>query len=406
MEVQEKKADDRETSLLDLFIVMAKRKKLLLTVTLAVTLLMAVLTFYMDSVYQGTARILIPQNNTSASAMIGQALGISGGIISGLTGGSNPTSMYASLIKSRKLADGLLDQFHLYDLYKKDRIFPIRYFPFPREEAVKRVQSDIVLEPDTDSGVIDIHFNSKDQDRVADMTNFIVDGIMNLNQGLLVTDASHRRSFYEGELRKTQDSLGKAENDLRSFQEASGAIQIDDQAKAILEGIATLEAQIAAQEVQIRVMKTYATPQNPDLKRAIQQLDGLREQQRKLESRSENMASSIIPTSQIPSLGTDYLRKVREFKYQETLYLMLLKMLESARMDEAMESGAIQIVDRAVRPDARNKPKPIVMIIAGIFVGFILAVFAAFFAEYLERKSVELDSRDKWKKFRYYLRRF
>ncbi len=406
MEVQEKKTDERETSLLDLLIIIAKRKKLLLTVTLAVTLLMAVLTFYMDPVYQGTARILIPQNNTSASAMIGQALGISGGIISGLTGGSNPTSMYASLIKSRKLADGLLDEFHLYDSYKKDRLFPIRYFPFPREEAVKRALSDIVLEPDTDSGVIDIHFNSKDQDRVADMTNFIVDGIMRLNQGLLVTDASHRRSFYEGELRKTQDSLGKAENELRNFQEASGAIQIDDQAKAILEGIATLEAQIAAQEVQIKVMKTYATPQNPDLKRAVQQLDGLREQQRKLESRSENMASSIIPTSQIPSLGTDYLRKVREFKYQETLYLMLLKMLESARMDEAMESGAIQIVDKAVRPDARNKPKPIVMIVAGIFVGFIFAVFAVFFAEYLERKSVQADSRDKWKKLRYYLRRF
>jgi capsule polysaccharide export protein KpsE/RkpR len=95
-----------------------------------------------------------------------------------------------------------------------------------------------------------------------------------------------------------------------------------------MEGIAQLRAQIAEKEVQTKVMKTYATPQNPDIQRFEEELKGLREQVSKLEKTDgSGNPDVILSTDRMPSIGTAYIRKLREFKYNEALYEILLKQL-------------------------------------------------------------------------------
>jgi uncharacterized protein involved in exopolysaccharide biosynthesis len=90
----------------------------------------------------------------------------------------------------------------------------------------------------------------------------------------------------------------------------------------------------------------------------------------------------MIPTGQIPAIGTDYIRLMREFKYMETMYEMLAKQYEAARLEEANESAIVQVICKAQPPEKKDRPKVIILFILATAGGFFLSILSAFVAEY------------------------
>jgi uncharacterized protein involved in exopolysaccharide biosynthesis len=301
----------------------------------------------------------------------------------------------------------MIDRFQLVELFKADRLLGT-WRGYTRDAARTRLIED-TLKPEilSEGAILSVGVEAKDPKLAADMANAFVEELIKLSQTLALSTAAKSRVFYETELKKSFDNLSAAEEALKGFQETSGAIQIEEQAKAVLLGFASLEAQIAAREIQTKVMKTYAAESNPDLKRAQEELAGLIEQRKKLENQRESSAASpMIATASIPTLGTDYVRKMREFRYQETLYTLLAKQYETARLDEAKDPNILQIVDRAEVPEQSIWPKRLLMIIAAALVGGMLSVFFAVFLGYIERSSRRPDSEAKWQELRKYIRKF
>ena len=72
----------------------------------------------------------------------------------------------------------------------------------------------------------------------------------------------------------------------------------------------------------------------------------------------------------LPQAGLDFLRKTREVKYNETLFEILARQYEAARLDEAREGALIQVVDRATPPDHKSWPPRLLFLIGGILLGF------------------------------------
>lgn len=214
----------------------------------------------------------------------------------------------------------------------------------------------------------------------------------------------HREGFsLKEQLKDAKESLIKAEESMRGFQERTGAIKIDEQAKAVIEGIAQLRAQIAAKEVGLKVMRTYATPQNPDLQRTEEELRGLRAELRKLEARgSDHNPDPLMPTGRIPGVGTEYIRKLRDFKYNEALYEILLKQFEAAKLDEAKDAAMIQVIEKAIPPEKRAKPKRKQMVMIAMVTGFFFSIFAAFFMEYIEKSSKGPDNKERFETLKRY----
>ena len=52
-----------------------------------------------------------------------------------------------------------------------------------------------------------------------------------------------------------------------------------------------------------------------------------------------------------------HLNRFRDFKYQEALFELMLKQYELARLDEAREGAVMQVVDVAVVPERKSKPR-------------------------------------------------
>ena len=376
-----------EINLFDYLIVLLKRKRLIIGITLGAAIITAIISLIMPPIYRAETKILPPQQGSSmatqflsqlgsAAGLVGGAAGLVGGAVGGAVGIKTPNDLYIGLLKSRLVLDGVIDRFKLMELYKTKS----------RENARRGLADTLKARDDKKSGIITIGVEDKDPKRAADMANAFVEELKNMNKGLAVTEAGQRRLFFEEQLKDTKEALIKAEDSMEGFQERTGAIKIDEQAKAVIEGIANLRAQIAAKEVGLKVMRTYATPQNPDIQRAEEELRGMREQLGRLETRSGgHNPDPLMPTGRIPALGTEYIRKLREFKYQEALYEILLKQYEAARLDEARDAAIIQVIEKAIPPEKRVKPKRKQMVMIATFSGLFFSVFAAFFMEYIEK---------------------
>jgi tyrosine-protein kinase Etk/Wzc len=395
--------NEEEINLLDLIIALLKRKRMIAAVTSGMAIIALTACLVVTPIYQGTAEILPRQESSTTSGLLAM-LGSAAGAFTGLTGLSPSTTsdIYVGLLKSYSVVDRIIDRFNLLEVYKNDRILG-RWRSYTREDAREDLIENALIESDSASGIITVSVQDPDAVKSAEMSNGFIAELMKLSRNLEIIEASRRRVFFEEELQKTNQALARAEEELRNFQETTGALQLDEQARAVMTGIATLEAQVAATEIQLKVMKTYATQNNSDTKRLQEELNALREERKKLEAKEASyydQANSVIPTGKIPALGTEYLRKTRELKYQQTLWEVLLKQYEVARLDEARNSSAIQIVADAIVPEKKYKPKMPLIVAVSAMVGLVLALSAAVIAEAVQRSAGNPSNKQRMEDFR------
>jgi capsule polysaccharide export protein KpsE/RkpR len=355
--------------LLDILIVLAKHKKLILGLPLLAGIVTAGITLLMPNIYTGRAVIMPPQQQQStAAAMLGQ-LGALSGLTPSALGIKNPNDLYVGMLKSRTVADALIERFKLKELYEKDTLVETRDALADNTSITAGRDGLIVIEVDDES-----------PQRAADMANAYVGELEKLTSRLAVTEAAQRRLFFERQLAQAKEDLIKSEQALRKTQEKTGVVQLDAQGKAMIEAVATLRAQIAAREVELAAMRTYATEDNPDFRRVSQELAGLRVELRKMANTSDG-ADLFIPTDKIPAAGVEYVRAYRDVKYAETIFELMAKQFELAKIDEARDAAVIQVVDRAVVPDRKSKPLRSLIVILIALIVSLLAVIVAFISE-------------------------
>jgi len=180
--------------------------------------------------------------------------------------------------------------------------------------------------------------------------------------------------FFENQLQDTKENLIKAEQSLQAVQEKSGVIVLDKQAEALITNAALLRAQISEREVQLRVLRTSATDQNPVVMRLNSELRALRAELARMESSQGGSPGSAvdIPVGRIPEAAVDYVRARRELKLQEMLLEGMLRQYEIAKLDEAREGPVLQQVDVARVPDFKSKPTRSLIVLASTLLALLL----------------------------------
>jgi len=394
-----KQEQEQEVNLLELVTLFLKRKMFIVGGTLAFVVVIEVCCLVMSPVFDTAATLMPPQQSSAASALIlGQLGGAAAGMLSSMGATTTTGDLYVGLVKINPILDPIIDRFKLIELYDKDT----------REETRKKILDDI-LNPvnDTVSGIVSITVSDIDPQRGANIANAFVEELTKVFDRVSNTDGGKRRIFFEKELRKAHEALADAEVALQGFSENTGVIKMDDQSSAVIQGIAALKAQIAAQEVQLRVMKSYATISNPDLKKAEEQLGGLQDQLKKLEEKEEKFsANPIMPTGQIPELGTEYIRILREFKFRQDLWDILVKQYEAARLDEAREALVVQVIGQATPSDKKVRPSLGLIGIVAFVMGLFLFTLAGFAQEYVERVGENPKNELGLQSFKRFLKKF
>lgn len=360
-------------------IVLAKRKTFILLSSGALAVLLTVIAFCISNRYTATARILPPQNQQAgAASMLAGQLAPLAALMGRDSGIKNPVDLYIGLAKSATIADQLIKDFNLQAVYRDKTLFDAR-------EDLSEA-SDIFAGKD---GIIVISVVDKEPKRAAALADAYVKALSSVNERLALSEASQRRVFYEGQLKSEKERLVEAELVLRKTQEATGMIELADQAKTIIENVAKLRATIAAKEVEIQTMKVFATDQNPQLITAEQELSALRDQLSRLQHDQKGGGNGdlAVPTGKVPQVGLEYIRAYREVKYHEALFEMLAKQVELARIDEARSSPFVQVLDSPVIPDKKSAPHRSYIVLGGTFTGFLLVCFWVLMVENINRSA-------------------
>ncbi len=352
---------DRDILAIDLLLSVVKRKWWIAKITLAVTILTIIIVLIVPRSYVAKTSILPPEQNQSlTAAMMGQ-LGSVAALAGKDLGLKNPSDAYVLVLKSNAIGKELIRRFDLMHVYKKKNLV----------DTLKALADHAAISDDK-SGVITIEFEDKDAKRAAEIANGYVEELRRVMKSLSITEASQRRAFFEQQVGEAKEQLAKSEIGLEGVEEKTGLIQLDSQAKAIIQQIANVRQQIAAREVRLQGMRSYATADNPYLQRTERELGALRGELSKLERQSNAGAGDTqIPTAGMPSASLDYLRKARELKYNEMVFEVLSKQYELAKLDEAKEATMIQVFDPATVPDKPTKPRRS-LIVLGAFFGAIL----------------------------------
>jgi uncharacterized protein involved in exopolysaccharide biosynthesis len=373
---------ERDFTFLDAVLVIMKRKKFILAVTFGIVFWTAVISLVLPKTYMAETKILTPTQTQSSAQILSQLSGATTLNLGAAMGIRNPGEFWVGLLKSRPVLDAVIERFNLMALYRA------RY----REDARKTLMRGVGFFDDRKAGIITIAVADLDPMRAAELANAFVEELKRVSKGLAISEAAQRRLFYEDQLKDVKESLLKAEESMKGFQQKTGVIRIDEQASAAIQTIARLKAQISAKEVQLRVMRTFATRQNPEMQMIQEEIAGLREQQSRLETRTGAKPDPMVPTSSIPEVGTDYLRRLRDVKFNETLHDMLLKQLEAAKLDESRDATVVQVIERAVPPEKGFGPKRVRMVLIAFLAALFVSVVGAFVMEYVER-----SRRDPWR---------
>ena len=370
--------DDDEISLLDLLIVLAERKRLIFWITVGSAIAALIVSLLLPLRYTATASLLTPQQNSSLSTQLASQFGALGPLAALTSGGGllrSPNDIYVGMLRSQTVEDAMIQHFGLMQEYRKKNLYDARE-AFEKHATVDGSQKD---------GFIHISVEDRDPVRAAAIANGYVDQFRALTQDLAITEAQRRRLFFESQLKQANQDLGNAEEALKATEQKTGVIQLDSQTKALIESAAALRAQIATKEMQIRGMQTYANGENAPLNEAEQELASLRAQLARLGGSADNPDSIIVPKGQMTDASLEYIRRVRDVKYYETVFEVLARQFELAKLDEAREGVIIQLVDPAIPPDKKSFPKRTEIVTIATAVGLLLGLFSAFMLDNLRR---------------------
>jgi uncharacterized protein involved in exopolysaccharide biosynthesis len=388
-------AEEDEISLLDLLIVLAKHKRLVLGLPLVAAVVAAIVSFLLPNVYTGTTKILPPQQSASAaSALLNQLGGALGGLLGGAGGsalGRNPNDLYVGMLKSRTVADNLISRFELGKVYDEDRLSDTR----------KRLEKETTIAAGRD-GIITIEVEDRDPKRAAELANAYVEELMKLTKVLAVTEASQRRLFFERQLLQAKDSLTGAEIAARQGLQKGGLAQVDAQGRSMIAVTARLRAEISVKEVQLGAMRTFAAEGNPELQRTQQELDALRRELSRVEGSSSGSAIGRGDTS--GNRGLDNLGLLRDVKYYEFLYELLAKQFELAKIDEAKDATVVQVMDQAIEPDRKSKPRWALVVLVSTLVALFVSILWVFIQEAAARAKTNPEHASRLETLRVYLR--
>ena len=254
-----------------------------------------------------------------------------------------------ALLKSRRLRQVMIQEFGLVERYKVKNA----------EDALATldVHSSYFVGQE---GLVTVSIEDKDPAIAARMVNRSIDLLDEFNAEQRMTKGQRTRLFVERELTLAEGALRTAEDDLERYQAKTKLVPLSSEIESAVSSSSMLLARKMEIEIQLGMKASILQEGNEELK--LLRLE-LAEIDRKL--------------GQLPAIGVEYARLVRDLKVRETVYGFLRTELEQAKIQEARDTPSLTIVDRADPPLRRNRPRRAAIALTAAGVTVVVGILGA-----------------------------
>jgi len=398
--------DRNGINIVDLMYLVYKKGKRLILWTLSVCLITLVISFCLPRVFFAETTILPPVEDNSTMGISSFLKNIPvGGLGMDLNAVSGETSIFIAIVNSRSVMESVVNKFDLIKRYKAKNI----------ELAVKQLRKNVSIRLN-EEGTISVgvkartrYFPNKMEDEKArelarDMDDHLIQELDRINKRLKTERAGNTRRFIEKRYLQNLDDLKAAEESYRAFQKKYGAVSLPDQTTALVNTMAKLKAEMIAKEIELDVLQNNFGSSNAEIIKRKQELSGIQNKYQKLVGgRISDMGAraiqleDVLPAfSNLPDLGMNYARLLRDVMIQEKIMEFLLPQYEEAKIQEAKDTPTVQVLDPPNKPINKIKPRRMIMVVIAGFCCFLFLVCFELIRENIEY--LKAKDRDKYDK--------
>ena len=304
--------------------------------------------------YRAETRVMLPEDE--GFSMLGLLDSVAPGASSLLGKGGGGSTRYLSILTSRTLLDSMVERFNLEDVYETTDSVD------PRGDAIRALSKHFEFDVALDFDYLELAIYDHDPEQAAAMANFMVDALNREHIRLTAANARQNREFIERRLDEAQADLDSAQSDMQAFQELHGVLDVERQGEAFFSALADTRAQVTQLEVEYGMLRSQYGDDNPQVAAARDALASARASLGGL----TNGRDALLPVAlrDLPEVSRRYAELYQEVLTQAKIIEVVQPLLEQARFQEDREAVAVQVLDEAIPPIRKAKPKRAYIVIA------------------------------------------
>ena len=353
------------------------RKKLIINFFVT-AIVIAGITLILPKSYRATAVVVPPVDQGGLGSL---------SLLSNLPGnlfgqGTDQISMFRAILESRTIFTNISIKYHLENLYNTENI----------EETINNLAGNSDFEV-TEEGTIKISVSvstpflsdSTNDDNArklsAVLTNEFVTQLDAINRKLTSQQSRSNREFIEKRYNEVKLNLAEAEDSYMDFQEKYGIIALPEQVEAAIGIAADYESELGISEIKYNVMRHSLGDNHPEVQLAKLNIDLLRKKIQSILGFSNSFVLDSIFTkrlfplfSDIPHLGKKFIRVERDLEVQSLIYEFITQEFERAKIEEARDTPTVQVIDLAIPPIQKHRPRRSLLVLFATFLSSITYV--------------------------------
>jgi capsule polysaccharide export protein KpsE/RkpR len=289
--------------------------------------------------------------------------------IAALTGTSE-VDRYMAILKSGTMINDVISKFKIREEYEMEDAY--------YEKVVKAFFSNLEIDVE-DEGNLVVSVYDMDPQKAADIANYMIMQLNEVNTRLSVTNAKANREFIERRYIESITYIDTLENAMKNFQEKYGVIAVPEQLEATVKAMSDIYAQLAQKEVELSVMRrTYGEDSPLTLQADI----GVQELNKKINSLnagndlSNDGVNLLIPFKKAPGLGYKYFKIYKDLEIQYKILEFVQPMYEEAKVEEVRNTPSVLVLDYAGPAERKAKPKGsvylVISFLSSTFIGLLI----------------------------------
>lgn len=333
--------------------------------------------------YKSTASVLTAERSDLLSTLSGLsslAKGFSASKgLAALAGGNTESDKYIAILKSATITNEIIKKFDLRKAYDMENDY--------YDKVVKEWLSNVELEVQ-DEGNLTITVYDMDPDRAADIANFMVERLNEINTDLSVTNAKANKIFVEKRYIQNINDINSLEEEMKLFQEKYGVIAVPEQIETTVKSMASIYTDLYKKEVEYNVLVERYGKDHPSTELSHLEMNELQKKIHLLnygKDESQQDVKLIIPFKEAPELGNKYLKIYRNLEIQYKILEFIQPLYEQAKVEEIRNTPSVLVLDKAGPSDRKAKPKGSIYAAVSFVIAILLALFIIFFRELLQK---------------------
>ncbi len=365
-----------EIDLLQLWNTIWSNRKFITYFTGAAVILTIIISLLISNKYLAESTILPVAS--SGSGILGDLAGMAS--LAGINVGGNSDNSAKVMIvaKSRTVKEQVINELGLVKIIVDkvpDKRDPMQY-------TLEKFDDLLNVSSDKKTGLITIGFEWKDPKLAADIVNRYVKAIQDVLEIKALNINKMERIFYEKKLKEEKAKFSQQKHTMAAFQKRSKMIEPVEQAKGTMSLYSTLMAQKIALELQMQGLESALSADNPRLTALKEQIAAINRKIQSIEGNTNEGA--IISLGNAPDKMVEYTDILEGVKVSGGVYETLAKLYEKSKLDEAKDNLYVEVIDPAIPPDKKSKPKRALMVIVAGMTSSFFSIFIVFCMQWID----------------------